>query len=439
MITKIIHYITADIWRIRLSDCPPVQSFLIKHSRIVILTIRGFLEDSCFLRASALTFYSLLSVGPVVALAFGIAKGFGMEKLLETQVVDKIPAQEEVLQQVTQYAHALLENTQGGVIAGIGIVLLIWSVLKVLNHIEMSFNEIWHLKKSRSWKRKISNYLSFIVIAPILLMIYTSIPVFISTQITLIADKIVILQKISPLLLTLLKLSPYLLIWGVFTFIYLVIPNTRVNFMSGLLGGIIGGAIFLLTQWIYIYFQVGVARYNPIYGSLAALPLLLIWLNVGWIILLAGAEYSFAHQNAETYEFEPDYANISLHFKRLLTLRILHLLAKRFAASDPPMGTVQISQTLMIPSRHVRYIMAELVECGLVSNIQQDAYKEATFQPASDINLWTVKYVTDAIERSGVNHIPVAQTKELQNLQEALEKIGAVIEGSPDNKLLRDI
>jgi len=439
MLARIINYITTGIWRIRLRDCPPGQSFLIRHLRIVILAIRSFLEDRCPLRASALTFYSLLSVGPVVALAFGIAKGFGMEKLLETQVVDKIPAQEEVLQQVIQYAHALLANTQGGVIAGIGIVLLIWSVLKVLNHIEMSFNEIWHIKKSRSWKRKISNYLSFIVIAPILLMMYTSIPVFISTQITLIAGKITILQKISPLLFALLKLFSYILMWGLFTVIYLLIPNTRVNFVSGLLGGIIAGTIFLLVQWAYINFQVGVAKYNPIYGSLAALPLLLVWLNLGWIILLIGAEYSFAHQNVETFEFEPDYASVSLHFKRLLTLRILHLLAKRFAASEPPLSATKISQTLMIPSRHVRDILAQLVECGLVSNMQPERYAETTFQPASDINLWTVKYVTDAMERSGVNHIPVAQNRELQKIEEAVQKIGAVIESSSENKLLRDI
>ena len=169
MLARIVNYITTDIWRIRLRDRPPGPSFVIRHLRIVILAIRGFLEDRCLLRASALTFYSLLSIGPVVALALGIAKGFGMEK-----VMDKIPVQEEVLRQITTYAHALLENTRGGVIAGIGIVVLIWSVLKVLNHIEMSFNEIWYIEKSRSWKRKISNYLSFIIIAPILLMMYIS-------------------------------------------------------------------------------------------------------------------------------------------------------------------------------------------------------------------------------------------------------------------------
>lgn len=397
------------------------------------------MEDHCQLRASSLTFFSLLSVGPAVALAFGIAKGFGMEKFLETQIVDKIPAQEEVLQQVIQYAHALLENTKGGVIAGIGIVLLLWSVLKLLSHIEMSFNEIWHISESRSWKRKISNYLSFIVIAPILLMMYTSIPMLISSQITLIAGKITILQKVSPFLFALLKLSPYVLICSLFTVIFLLIPNIRVNFISGLLGGIIAGIIFMIVQQVYIQFQIGVSRYNPIYGSIAALPLLLIWLNLGWIILLIGAEYSFAHQNVDMYEFEPDYANISPHFKRLLTLQVLHLMAKRFSANEPPISAIKISKSLEIPRRQVLKILDDLIDCGLLSIIQQEEFEDPAFQPASDINLWTVKFVTEAMERKGVNNIPITKTREMKRLKEAMENIGAAIEASPANKLIKDI
>ena len=303
---KIVDYATIDIWRIRLRDLSPFRSFCLRQLRILLLTLRGFLENRCLLRASALTFYALLSVGPVIAVIFAIAKGFGIEKLVESQIMERIPAHEEVRQKVVEYAHALLENTQGGVIAGIGIVLLIWSVLKVLNHIEMSFNDIWHVTRTRSWKLKITNYLAFIVIAPILLLMYTSIPVFIATQIIQMAEKTSVLQTISPLFLDLLSFSPYVLMWGLFTIIYILMPSTRVNFVSGLLAGIIAGTIFMLVQLAYIQFQVGIALYNPIYGSIAALPLLLIGLNLGWIILLVGAEYSVAHQNVDHFEFEPD-------------------------------------------------------------------------------------------------------------------------------------
>ena len=210
--TKIIDYLNTDMWRIRLSDLPLKKSFFIKQIRILVLTIRGFVEDKCLLRASTLTFYSILSIGPVVALALGIAKGFGLEKILERQVLDKLPAQEAVLSQILQYARILLENTKGGLIAGIGIVILFWAVLRVFNHIERVFNDIWQIKKPRPWRRKLSNYLAFIVIAPILLIMYSSIPVLITTQLSLIAGKFAIFQKISPLIYFLLKLFPYFLI-----------------------------------------------------------------------------------------------------------------------------------------------------------------------------------------------------------------------------------
>lgn len=439
MIERAIEYITTDIWRIRLSDLTRSNAFFLRHFRIILLTIRGFLEDNCLLRASALTFYSLLSIGPVVALTFGIAKGFGLQQRLQSEILEKIPAQEEVLNQILEYADVLLTNTKGGVIAGIGVILLFWSVLKVLNHIERSFNEIWYITESRSWKRKLSNYLSFIVIAPILLLIYSSIPVFITTQISLIAGKITILQKISPLILLPLKLLPYILVWGVFTFIYLLIPNTRVSFKSGLLGGIIAGTIYLLVQWLYINFQVGVARYNPIYGSLAALPLLLVWLNLGWIILLIGAEYSFAHQNVEAYEFEPDYANVSPYLKKLMTLQIAQLIAKRFSKVEPPLSAVQISQSLDMPIRLAEKLLGELTGCGLVSNVQQEEYAVPVYQPASDIGLWTVKYLSDALEKCGVNQIPIAQTREFETLSKTVEQIDTAMEASPANKLLKDI
>ena len=439
MTTKVSQFFSIDLWRLRLQDLPPAKSFFVRHLRIIVLTVRGFFEDRCPIRASSLTFFSLLSVGPLIALAFGIAKGFGMEEFVEIQVLKKIPAQEEVLQQITQYAKAPLEETKGAIVVGVGVVVLIWSVVKVLVHIERSVTDIWKIKRSRSWKRKIINYLAFLSIAPLLLVIYTSVPAFLSSQIMLIADKTVILDKISPALIWFLNWSPYLMICGIFTFIYLIIPNTRVHFVSGLLGGIISGTVFIAVQWLYISFQVGVTRLNPIYGSLAALPLLLIWLNLGWNIFLMGAEYSYAHQNVSSYEYEPDFLNISPHFRRLLALQILRLLALRFSRSEPPLRASQISHELEIPIRHVSTILSNLVSCGLVSDVHRQESDEHVFQPASDIHLWTLSYTIAALEKNGVNQIPVGKSEDMRRLEEALAKMGDAMETSPSNTLITDV
>jgi len=198
MLLKMISFIKTDIWRIRLKGLPFIKGFIVRLLRIVLLTIRKFHEDRCLLRASALTFYSLLSIGPVAALALGIAKGFGFETLLERQLFDKFPGQEEVLFQIINYAGRLIENTKGGMIAGFGVAVLFWSVLKVLGHIERSFNDIWRIRKSRALKRKISNYLAFMLITPILVLMSSSLPVFITTQIAAITEKVGLIKMFSP-------------------------------------------------------------------------------------------------------------------------------------------------------------------------------------------------------------------------------------------------
>jgi membrane protein len=221
LISKFFAFIRIDIWRIRLDDLPFGKSFLIKQLRIILLAFRGYLEDRCLLRASSLTFYTLLSIVPVVAMFFGVAKGFGFERRLERELFERFPGQEEVLGQVINFANSLLEETQGGLIAGIGMLVLFWSVLKVLGHIEMAFiemalNDIWEIKKQRSWVRKFTDYLSIILISPILVLMSGSVTVFITSQVTQITQKVALLGAISPLIFSLLTLTPYVLIWALF-------------------------------------------------------------------------------------------------------------------------------------------------------------------------------------------------------------------------------
>ena len=294
MFEKPFNYLKKEIWRIKIEEVPRGKSFLLRPLRIFLLAFRGFNEDKCQLRASALTFYSLLSVVPVIALAFAISKGFGLQKNLELLLTNELEGQQEVLKWVIQFANALLANTKGGVIAGVGVLTLLWAVISLLNSVETAFNDIWYLKKGRGFATKLSNYLSLMLICPVLLISSSSLTVFITSQMTLITEKISLLGKISPFIFFLLKLSPYFFLWVLFTFMYIVIPNTRVSFKGGLFAGIITGTIFQLVQKAYIYFQIGVSQYNAVYGGFAALPLFLAWLQLSWLIVLLGAEISFA-------------------------------------------------------------------------------------------------------------------------------------------------
>jgi membrane protein len=436
---RIINFITRDIWRINISKIPKNRFFIIRNMRIAILALRGFNEDKCSLRSSALTFYTLLSIVPIFAMAFGIAKGFGFEKLLEQQILEKFPTQNDVIVNIINFANNMLENTKGGIVGGIGVIVLFWAVIKVLTNIEQSFNDIWGVKKMRDMGRRLSDYLSIMLICPVFLILSSGLTIFVRAQAVMITQKISLLGAISPAIYFLLEFLPYTVMWSIFIFIYIFIPNTKVNFKSGIIAGIIAGTIYQVVQMVYVNFQIGVGKYNAIYGSFAALPLFLVWLQLSWRIVLFGAEVSFAHQNVDTYEFEPDCLSASVSFRRLVALRVVNLLVKNFAEGKNPLSAVAMSHELEIPIRLLRDILSELLSANIVSEIRTDQDKVLAYNPAFDINLMTIKYVMDKLDERGSDNIPIAQSKELSRIRNSIKDFGDLIGKSPSNLCLKDV
>ena len=439
MLSKIMHFLTTDIWRLRLKNYPRKKSFFIRQLRIVVLAVRGYAEDKCKFRASALTFFSLLSIVPVIAMMFGIAKGFGLQEKVEAQILEKMQGQEEIAQRLIEFSNSLLENAKGGFMAGIGVVFLLWAVIKLLSNIENSFNDIWGIKKPRTFGRKFSDYISMMLICPILLVMSSSATVIVSTQISQLILKLPLHPSITSLILSALKLLPYCTIWVIFTFVFIFMPNTKVKWGSGILGGIVAGTMFQVAQSIYINFQVGLTKHNAVYGGFAALPFFLLWLQISWLVVLFGAELSFAHQNVDTYEFEPDCLSVSSKYKRKLSLLVTHLLVKNFCSCRRPLYAGEISQKLEIPIRLVRQIIFELVECGILSEARINADKEVAYQPACDADVLTVKYVIDALESRGNTNIPVTDSSELGKLADCLQTFSNAVEKSPANIALKEI
>lgn len=438
-IRKVFQFINKDIWRIRAGKLSKSRSFLITQLRIFLLAFHGFNEDKCQLRASALTFYSLLSIVPVLAMAFGIAKGFGLDQVLQNQILAKMPGQEEVVGQMIGYANIFLENTKGGIIAGVGVALLFWTVIKLLGNIENSFNEIWGIQKERSLARKFSDYLSIMLLCPVLLVISGSVTVLIASQVQFVLSKLSFLGPVSEVILCLLKVLPYCVMWLLFSFIYIFMPNTKVNIRSGLIGGIIGGSIYQAVQWAYITFQVGVSNYGAIYGSFAALPLFLVWLQISWLIVLFGAEISFAEQNVDTYEYEPDSVLASGAFRKQVALSIAHLCVKRFVAAQPPLTGYQLAQELETPIRLVRLVLFDLTESGVLCEVKLEDGKTSAYQPARDVSDLTIQSVIDLMDKKGGDTIPFAETGATQSIRQSLESMHETLAKSPSNKALRDI
>ena len=267
----------------------------------------------------------------------------------------------------------------------------------------------------------------------------SSLTVFIASQIRFIAEKSSLLGAISPLIFFSLKLLPYCTLWFLFTFVYIFMPNTKVDFKSGLFAGIVAGTIYQLVQWGYVNFQIGAAQYNAIYGSFAALPLFLIWIQVSWLIVLLGAEISFACQNVDTYEFEPDCLRISYSFKKIITLQIAHALINSFHRGEKALTATDISHKFDIPIRLVRQILFELVEAGIASEVKLNGNKVVAYQPARDIGDLTIDSVIGAIERRGSDSLPVSETEEFKKMSDSLKTFNEVLRRSPANLSLKDI
>jgi len=437
-INQLFQFVKSDIWRIRLANIKGSRWFLIRNLRVLLLAFRGFDEDKCQLRASALTYYSLLSIVPVIAMAFGIAKGFGFEQRFEQMLMKNMQGQEQVVMRILEFSRNMLENTRGGIIAGIGVALLFWAVIKVLGQIETSFNDIWGIKKARSLPRKFADYLSIMLICPVLLIASSSVTVLIASQITMLVNKLSFLGPIASVILLSLKILPYAVLWVVFTFLYIFMPNTKVNFKSGLIAGILAGTLYQLVQWAYITFQVGASKFGAIYGSFAALPLFLVWLQLSWLVVLFGAEVAFAEQNVDTYEFEPDCLKVSQSFKQLVALVIMHSCVQRFHRAQPPQTSNEIAHAFEIPIRLTRQVIYDLTEAGLLIEVLSET-KATAYQPARDIESLSVKDVMDALTMHGSDNIPFAQTKEVEKFRVSFASFAKSIQKLPENYLLKDI
>jgi membrane protein len=442
MIQRVIRFLNVTIWETRLSSLAFTKAFLIRYVRVLVLAVQEFQTDECPRRASALTYYSMLNIVPLAAVAFGIAKGFGLERIVENRILqfaEQANWQADITNQILTFSRTLLEHAKGGLIAGVGVVLLLWTVISILGKIEESFNAIWEVRKARPLVRKFSDYIAMMVFGPLLLIISSSMTVVVASQVKVIVQKISLLGAFTPVIFFLLNFLPYVSIWVLLTLVYIVMPNTQVPLRSGILGGIAAGTIYQIVQWVYIKFQIGVTGYGAIYGSFAALPLFLVWLQLSWMIFLFGAEIAFANENFETYGFYPDYDRLSLASKKTLAIRIFHLLVKRFSMGEKPLTDSQIAPLLEIPVRLVRQLLHELIESGLVGETVSGRNQDTAFQPARSIENITVKYAIDAYERSGVSPLPDSRIKENEKISVCLKGIYDAVEKAPGNLPLKEI
>lgn len=442
-LNKIISFFTTDVWQMQLRNLSAVRAYALRCLRVVMLAVRTFMQHDCSKTATTLTYYSLLNIVPLLAVVFAIAKGFGLQKVVVNQILAMAKAgnwQADVTNQLIGFSKTLLSQAKGGLIAGVGIALLLWTVISILGKIEDSFNTIWEVKRPRTLVRKCTDYLAIMVLAPILFALSSSITIVAASQIQVIVNNIKLLGPLSSLIFLVLDLMPYVTMWCLLAVIYLVMPNTKISVRSGVIAAVVAGTVFQLVQLVYIKFQIGVTSQSAIYGSFAALPLFLGWLQISWMIVLFGAEIAHASEHHETYGFHPDYSRIGSASKKLLVLRTFHLLVKRFAAGEKPLTAKEVSRQLEIPLSLVREILYDLMEVGIVVEVTKGIRRGASFQPGRSIEDITIKKVLDAYEKGEeLKPVPIQEGSEAEKICHYLKLISETMETSPGNVKLKEI
>lgn len=433
----LINFVKRDMWHITPKDLTPGRFFLIRLLKVIFVSVKGFLEDKIQLRASALTYYSMLAIIPVLAMVFGIAKGFGLDSQIENLLNSAFEGQQQIADYLLKFSSRMLEKTRGGVLAGIGVVILFWAVIKVLNHIEGSMNDIWQIKKPRTWIRKFTDYFSMMLFAPLIFILISSLNVYIVRYFEKATEVISFLTVFSPIVI---RFVPWVLIWLLFTLVYMIIPNTKVNFKSALFAGIVAGTLFQLLQWGFINLQVGVSKYNAIYGTFAALPIFVLLMQLSWIVVLFGAELAFANQNIENYEIETESLRVSNNYKKELSVLILNRILNNFKVGGKPYSSSVLAHELNIPVRLVRDILYDIAEAGLILEISENNSKERAFMPVMDISVITVEMVYSRIDNLGCDdYVKPLKTKEFEEVEKINYEMSLKLKESSGNKLVKDV
>ena len=327
-----------------------------------------------------------------------------------------------------------LDTMTGGLFLGIGLIILLYSVYNLFSQIELVMNNIWQVKKSRSILKQFAIYFSGILIFPVLIAVSSGLSIYINN---ILKDSF-LFQFFSPFVKLLLNLAPYATSALVFTLIYMIVPNTKVRFLNALIAGVIAGTVFQVFQGLYINGQIYLTRYNAIYGGFAAIPLLLLWLNISCLIFLIGAEISYISQNLRNFDYALDSEKISNRYKNYLTCFVAYVIVKRFENNEAAYSVEEIVEKYKMPIRIVNNIISTLKNAGIISEIATDDYKK-TYQPAVDINQLTLKMLETKIDKRGSELFLESKNEQMDAFRQKILAIQNKKDAVSEKILLKDL
>lgn len=398
-IRKIIDFFTVGVWKIKKNDVSPVVYLMVKVLKILLLAIKAFTTRRITRAASALTYSTMLALVPMVAVVFAIARGFGFNMYIELWFRDLLSSQPQVADIIVGFVNSYLVHVRSGVILGFGLIVMLFTVFMLIDNVETTFNDIWGVENSKGLLRNLVDYTAFFFLLPIVVVLTSGLSIFVSTYTAQMGT------LVAPLVKFAFKVVPYIVMSAVFIAIYMLLPNTKVKFSSVVLPGIIAGVAMQVLQLFYIHSQIWVSSYNAIYGSFAALPLFMLWMQISWIICLFGAQLCYTNQNLEDLAFLNSEIVVSHKYKIMASAWLLNIICKKFSEEYcKPVTVKQLHLQTEMPMRVVSTLLHNLKTANLVDDVSGGGKDvEPAYKPAETLGNITVGAMVERLEAAGVS------------------------------------
>lgn len=431
MIAKLQDTLEQLVWGTALTKLGLPGRILVLVLRYVYAMLRDFFSGQLTMRAMSLVYTTLLSVVPLLAFSFAILKGFGVFNQLEPYLADMLAPLGEQGAQITEQILTLVDNVKGSVLGGLGLAIFLYTAISTVQKVEESFNYVWYVSKPRSFARRFTEYMVVLLVGPLLMV--TAIGILTSIQSATVIQYILNNDALGPVIVLAGKLVPYILISGVFTFLYLFMPNTKVNFTSALIGGAAGGFMWATVGAIFTTFVLYASRRLEIYAGFAVAITTLIWLYLNWLILLIGAQLAFYHQNPAFLRIGRQEPRLSNAMRERVALNVMFHIGTAFRNTNQTITASEISERTKIPQIALAPIIGALEDAGLVRSTEHE-----NLLPGREMSRTTLAEILDVVRVRGEtgSHRDPHWSTAINELGEALD--GAVTD-VVGNRTLSDL
>ena len=402
--------------------------------KIAVMVWQDFFDNLVKLQAMALAFKTLLSLAPLLAVLFSILKAFGVHSRMEPVLAEALAPLGDKGREITAYLIGFVDKMSAGALGAVGLVTLFITVLSLMDSIEESFNRIWRARAGRTLARKFSDYLSAILVGPVL--VFAAVTITATLQSSNVVRALLSVEPLGKGILTLLRLVPYLTLWGAFTFVYVFIPNTRVRIRSAVLGGLIAAILWQTVGWGFAKFVASSTQYYAIYSSFAILLLFLIWLHIGWVIVLLGAQVAYAHQHMYLFQGDRQLLAQSPAGREKLALQTLHLIGRNFYYGLDPLTVTDLATYLQVPAAIVKEFLEMFAESRLVLAVNDGE----TYVLGRDPETVTIKDILDCVKNSGKKaKAPEDRSPEEDEIDDLLGSVDLCVTKALEGKSLQSL